>query len=136
MKTFINLTNDGESTKERASEFGFKGIELRPVEDLANVRPGGTVKVEALRNGKPQSGVIIYCGAKDLPESERICGIENFNEMKNPIYDAAISDRNGIVLLRLPNQKGETYLFTDGHLSIAPDKARYRSTISFHMGGK
>ena len=142
MKTFVNLSPDGESTKLRGPHFGFDGIELRPVEDLANVRAGGTVKVEVLLNGKPQSGVIVYCGAKDLPESERIASVSTYTQSKDPIYSAAISDRFGIVTLDLPNfpsganELRDVYLFSDGHMTIAPEKVRYRSSINFSINAK
>lgn len=142
MKTFVNLSPDGESTKPRGPHFGFDGIELRPAEDLANVRAGGTVKVEVLLNGKPQSGVIVYCGVKDLPEDERIASVSTYTHSKDPIYSAAISDRFGIVTLELPDlpngakEMRDVYLFTDGHMTIAPEKVRYRSTITFNIGDK
>lgn len=139
MKTFVNLKADGESTKARSSHFNFNGVELLPVEDLANVKPGGTVKVQALLNGKPQSGIIVYSGVKDLPESERIASVSSYTILTDPIYSSAISDKDGIVVLKLPElPKGATemrdvYLFTDGHLVIAPHKVRYRSTITFNI---
>ena len=140
MKTFVNLSPDGESTKLRGPHFGFDGIELRPAEDLANVRAGGTVKVEVLMNGKPQSGVIVYCGTKDLPEDQRVASVSTYTASKDPIYSAAISDRFGIVTLALPGlpsgarELRDVYLFSDGHMTIAPEKVRYRSTITFNIG--
>lgn len=142
MKTFVNLKADGESTKARGAHFGFDGLELRPVDDLATVKPGGTVKVEALLNGKPQSGVIIYCGTKDLPESERIASIASYSQKLDPIYSSAISDKDGLVVLKLPNLPSgakdlrDVYIFSDGHLTIAPEKVRYRSSISFNIIGQ
>ena len=139
MKTFVNLKADGESVKARGPHFGFDGLELRPVDDLANAKPGGTVKVEALLNGKPQSGVIVYCGTKDLPESERIASIASYSQKLDPIYTSAISDKDGIVVLKLPNlpsgakELRDVYIFSDGHLTIAPEKVRYRSSISFNI---
>lgn len=140
MKTFVNLKADGESCKVRGPYFNFDGLELRPVDDLATVKPGGVVKVEALLNGKPQSGVIVYCGAKDLPESERIASVSSYSLRLDPIYSSGITDKDGIVILKLPTLPGgakemrDVYLFSDGHLTIAPEKVRYRSTISFNIG--
>lgn len=139
MKTYVNLKADGESRVARAQHLGFDGIELMPVDDLATVRPGGTVKVQAVLDGKPQSGVIVYSGAKGLPESERICNIDNYLEMHEPYHDAGVTDRDGFVTLKLPNLFGgakelrDVYILTEGHLTIAP-KVRYRSTITFNIG--
>jgi hypothetical protein len=137
MKTFVNLTADGESTKSRASHFGFDGIELRPVDDLASVKSGGKVRVEALLNGKPQSGVVVYSGYKDMPDALRVSPILEYSEKLDPIYSAGVTDVNGIVELKLPevpsgaDELKGAYLFTDGHLTV--EKARYRSTISFTL---
>jgi hypothetical protein len=137
MKTFVNLTNDGESTKTRAAHFGFDGIELRPVDDLAGVKPGGKVRVEALLNGKPQSGVVVYSGYKDIGEAERISPILEYSEKADPIFDAGVTGLDGVVELSLPGIPGgakdlkDVYLFTDGHLTV--EKVRYRATINFTL---
>jgi hypothetical protein len=137
MKTFVNLTPDGESTKARASHFGFDGIELRPVDDLASLKSGGKVRVEALLNGKPQSGVVVYSGYKDLPEIARVAPILEYSEKADPIYYAAVTDQSGVAELKLPEipsgatELKDVYLFTDGHLTV--EKARYRATISFTL---
>jgi hypothetical protein len=137
MKTFVNLTADGESTKSRASHFGFDGIELRPVDDLASVKAGGKVRVEALLNGKPQSGVVVYSGYKDMPDALRVSPILEYSETLDPIYCAGVTDVKGVVELKLPeapsgsNELKDAYLFTDGHLTV--EKARYRATISFTL---
>jgi uncharacterized GH25 family protein len=137
MKTFVNLTKDGESTKARASYFGFNGLELRPVDDLAKVKPGKKVRVEALLNGKPQSGVVVYSGYKDIEESLRLSPILEYSEKADPILDAGVTDINGIVELTLPKlPKGadelkDVYIFTDGHLTV--EGVRYRSTINFTL---
>jgi hypothetical protein len=137
MKTFVNLTADGESTKARASHFGFDGIELRPVDDLASVKAGGKVSVEALLNGKPQSGVVVYSGYKDMPEAARVSPILEYSEKLDPIYYAAVTDQSGRAELKLPEipsgaaELKDVYIFTDGHLSV--EKVRYRATISFSL---
>jgi hypothetical protein len=137
MKTFINLTNDGESTKIRASYFGFEGLELRPVDDLAKVKPRKKVRVEALLNGKPQSGVVVYSGHRDIEEARRLSPILEYSEKADPILDAGVTDINGIVELTLPElPKGaselkDVYIFTDGHLTV--EGVRYRSTINFTL---
>jgi hypothetical protein len=137
MKTFVNLTADGESTKARASYFGFDGIELRPVDDLASLKSGGKVRVEALLNGKPQSGVVIYSGYKDIPETSRVSPIVEYSGKADPIYHAAVTDQSGAAELKLPeipsgaNELRDVYLFTDGHLTV--EKVRYRATISFAL---
>jgi hypothetical protein len=137
MKTFVNLTADGESTKARASHFGFDGIELRPVDDLASVKSGGKVRVEALLNGKPQSGVVLYSGYKDIPDALRVSPILEYSEKLDPIYFAGVTDANGIVELKLPevpsgaDELKDAYLFTDGHLTV--EIVRYRATISFTL---
>jgi uncharacterized GH25 family protein len=137
MKTFVNLTADGESTKARASHFEFDGIELRPIDDLASLKAGGKVRVEALLNGKPQSGVVVYSGYKDMPDALRVSPILEYSEKLDPIYCAGVTDVNGIVELKLPevpsgaNELKDTYLFTDGHLTV--EKVRYRATISFPL---
>ncbi|MDR2523145.1 MAG: DUF4198 domain-containing protein [Synergistaceae bacterium] len=137
MKTFVNLTADGESTKARASHFAFDGLELRPADDLGAVKPGGTVRVEALLNGKPQSGVVVYSGHKDLEESKRISPILEYSEKPDPIQYAGVTDINGIVELKLPElpanakELKDVYLFSDGHLTV--EKVRYRATISFTL---
>ncbi|MDR1510237.1 MAG: DUF4198 domain-containing protein [Synergistaceae bacterium] len=137
MKTFVNLTADGESTKARASHFGFDGIELRPVDDLASVKSGGKIRVEALMNGKPQSGVVIYSGYKDIPEASRISPILEYSEKPDPIFCAAVTDQSGVAELKLPevpsgaSELKDVYIFTDGHLTV--EKVRYRATISFTL---
>jgi uncharacterized GH25 family protein len=137
MKAFVNLKSDGESTKARAAHFGFDGIELRPIDDLASVKPGGKVRVEALLNGKPQSGVVVYSGYKDIEEAKRLSPILEYSEKADPILDADVSDINGVVELTLPEIPGgaaelkDVYLYTDGHLTV--EKVRYRSTINFTL---
>ena len=137
MKTFVNLTGDGESTKARASYFAFDGLELRPADDLGAVKSGGTVRVEALLNGKPQSGVVVYSGHKDLEESKRLSPVLEYSEKPDPIQYAGVTDINGIVELKLPEvpagakELKDVYLFTDGHLTV--EKVRYRATISFTL---
>jgi hypothetical protein len=137
MKTFVNLTADGESTKSRASHFGFDGIELRPVDDLASVKAGGKVRVEVLLNGKPQSGVVVYSGYKDMPDALRVSPVLEYSEKLDPIYCAGVTDIKGIVELKLPevpsgaNELKDAYLFTDGHLNV--ENVRYRATISFAL---
>jgi uncharacterized GH25 family protein len=137
MKTFVNITADGESTKARASHFGFDGIEIRPVDDLASVKSGGKIRVEALLNGKPQSGVVVYSGYKDMPDALRVSPILEYSETLDPIYSAGVTDVNGIVELKLPevpsgaDELKDAYLFTDGHLTV--EKVRYRATISFTL---
>jgi hypothetical protein len=137
MKTFVNLTADGASTKARAPHFAFDGIELRPVDDLGAVKSGGTVRVEALLNGKPQSGVVVYSGHKDLDETKRVSPILEYSEKADPIQYAGITDINGVVELKLPevpdgaNELRDVFLFTDGHLTV--EKVRYRATISFTL---
>ncbi|MDR0628767.1 MAG: DUF4198 domain-containing protein [Treponema sp.] len=134
MKTFVNLTKDGESAKPRASYFGFDGLELRPVDDLAKAKPGKKVRVEALLNGKPQSGVVVYSGHKDIRESLRLSPVLEYSEKADPILDAGVTDINGIVELTLPKGAGElkdVYIFTDGHLGV--EGVRYRSTINFTL---
>ena len=137
MKTFVNLTADGASTKARAPRFAFDGIELRPVDDLGAVKSGGTVRVEALLNGKPQSGVVVYSGHKDLAEAMRISPILEYSGKADPIQYAGVTDINGVVELKLPDvpdgasELGDVYLFTDGNLAV--EKVRYRATISFTL---
>jgi hypothetical protein len=137
MKAFVNLTNDGESTKARAAHFGFDGIELRPVDDLAGVKPGGKVRVEALLNGKPQSGVVVYSGYKDIGEAERLSPVVEYSGKADPILDAGVTGLDGVVELSLPEIPGgagaleDVFLFTDGHLTV--EKVRYRSTINFTL---
>jgi uncharacterized GH25 family protein len=137
MKTFVNLAKDGESTKPRASYFGFDGLELRPVDDLAGVKPGKKVRLEALLNGKPQSGVVVYSGHKDIEESQRLSPILEYSEKADPILDAGVTDINGIVELTLPavprgsTELKDVYIFTDGHLTV--EGVRYRSTINFTL---
>ena len=139
MKTYVNLKADGESRIARAKHFNFDGVELLPVDDLATVQAGGTVKIQAVLNSKPQSGVIVYCGAKDLPESERIYGIDNYTELDEPYCSAGITDRDGFVTLKLPRlpsgakELRDVCILTEGHLTVAP-KVRYRSTITFSIG--
>ena len=137
MKAFVNLKSDGESTQSRAAHFKFDGIELRPIDDLATVKPGGKVRIEALLGGKPQSGVVVYSGYKDIEEAKRISPILEYSEKADPIMDAGVTDVNGIVELTLPEIPGsaeelrDVYLFTDGHLTV--EKVRYRSTINFTL---
>jgi hypothetical protein len=137
MKTFVNLTADGESTKARASHFGFDGIELRPVDDLASLKSGGKVRVEALLNGKPQSGVVVYSGYREIPEAARVSPILEYSEKADPIYHAAVTDQSGVAELKLPEipsgatELKDVYLFTDGHLTV--EKVRYRATVSFSL---
>ncbi|MDR0651876.1 MAG: DUF4198 domain-containing protein [Synergistaceae bacterium] len=137
MKTFVNLTADGESTKARAPHFAFDGIEIRPVDDLASVKAGGKVRVEALLNGKPQSGVVVYSGYKDMPDGLRVSPVLEYSETLDPIYCAGVTDVNGVVELKLPEipsgteELKDAYLFTDGHLTV--EKVRYRATISFNL---
>lgn len=137
MKAFVNLKNDGESTKARAAYFGFDGIELRPVDDLATVKSGGKVRVEALLNGKPQSGVVVYSGFKDLEEAKRLSPILEYSEKADPILDAKVTNINGIVELTLPEvprgsaELKDVYIYTDGHLTV--EGVRYRSTINFTL---
>jgi uncharacterized GH25 family protein len=137
MKAFVNLTNDGESTKARAAHFGFDGIELCPVDDLAAAKPNGKTRVEALLNGKPQSGVVVYIGCKDMEESKRISPIIEYSGKADPIMDAGVTDVNGIVELTLPGipdgaeELKDVYIFTDGHLTV--EKVRYRSTVNFTL---
>ena len=123
MKTFVNLTADGASTKARAPRFAFDGLELRPVADLLN--------------GKPQSGVVVYSGHKDLAEAMRISPILEYSGKADPIQYAGVTDINGVVELKLPDvpdgasELGDVYLFTDGNLAV--EKVRYRATISFTL---
>jgi hypothetical protein len=137
MKAFVNLTNDGESTKSRGGYFGFDGLELRPIDDLAVVKPGGKVRVEALLNGKPQSGVVVYSGYKDIEDAKRISPILEYSEKADPIFDAGVTDIEGVVELSLPEipnsaaELKDVYIFTDGHLTV--EKVRYRSTINFTL---
>ena len=131
------MTADGESTKARAAHFAFDGIELRPIDDLASVKSGGTVRVEALLNGKPQSGVVVYSVYKDMPDALRVSPILEYSETLDPIYCAGVTDVNGIVELKLPeapsgaDELKDAYFFTDGHLTV--EKMRYRATISFTL---
>ena len=137
MKAFVNLKSDGESTKARAAHCGVDGLELRPIDDLARVKPGGKVRVEALLNGKPQSGVVVYSGYKDIEEAKRLSPILEYSEKADPILDPDVSDINGVVELTLPGipegaaELKDVYLYTAGHLTV--EKVRYRSTIIFTL---
>jgi uncharacterized GH25 family protein len=137
MKTFVNLKKDGESAKPRAAYFGFDGIELCPIDDLAKARPGRTIRVQAFLNGKPQSGVVVYSGYKDLEESNRVSPILEYSEKADPILDAGVTGIDGIVELAMPRiprgskELKDVYIFTDGHLAV--EGVRYRSTINFTL---
>ncbi|MDR1965967.1 MAG: DUF4198 domain-containing protein [Synergistaceae bacterium] len=136
-KTFVNLTADGESTKPRAAHFGFDGIELRPADDLASVKPGQSVRVEALLGGKPQKGVVVYIGYKGLGESEWL-SVLSYSGAGQPAMRASVTGPDGIAALPLPeipagsDALGEVYIFTDGDLEVGGE-TRYRSTINFPL---
>ena len=107
------------------------------MDDLAVVKPGGKVRVEALLNGKPQSGVVVYSGYKDIDESKKISPILEYSEKPDPILDAGVTDIDGAVELTLPEIPGgaeelnDVFIFTDGHLAV--EKVRYRSVINFTL---
>jgi hypothetical protein len=136
-KVFVNLSGDGESTKPRAAHFDFDGIELRPVDDLAGVKPGDSVRVEALLGGKPQSGVVVYVGYKDLDKSKWL-GILDYGASGQPAMYAGVTGLDGVVSLPLPEipsgagELKDVYVFTDGDLTVG-EETRYRSTFNFTL---
>jgi hypothetical protein len=139
-KTFVNLKPDGQSTKSLASHFGSEILELVPLEDLANVKPGGTVQIKAFIGGKPQKGIVVYVGYKDLPESEYINVIE-LEGGDQPAMSGGVTDADGIVELPMPeipagaDELRDVYIFSEGDMETTRNDEWfiYRSTINFTL---
>jgi uncharacterized GH25 family protein len=142
-KAFVNLKPDGQSTKPLASYFGSNILELVPVEDLASVVPGEIVHIKALVEGKPQSGIIVYVGYKDLPESEYLNVIDHGGG-DQPAMQAGVTNQDGIVELTLPeiptgsDRLNDVYIFSEGDIETTRNDEWfiYRSTINFTLLGR
>jgi uncharacterized GH25 family protein len=139
-KTFVNLKPDGQSTKPLAFHFEAEALELVPLEDLASVKSGGTVQIKAFIGGKPQKGIVVYSGYKDLPESKYINVIE-LDGGDQPAMYGMVTDSEGIATLRLPeipvgaDSLNDVYIFSEGDMETSRNGEWfiYRSSINFTL---
>jgi hypothetical protein len=152
-KTFVNLAEDGQSTRRLATGYlftDFKGLELVPLDDLAAARPGDKVKVRAFLRGHTQKGVIIYVGHPNTsmtPVSKWLSNVEDYGDAMHPAMFIGVTDRDGIAELRLPEISAGSaelpvYIFTAPDLSVTPpeedwvvdeESTIFRSSINFTL---